>query len=177
MPLPRIKTSLLLVSLLLGTLALAQTKAELVKNIGKEFRLINKDTTLKQVKLEGEAFLTHATDGGGELIGYYKKGQLKKIYQWIGLSNGNEIKEYYFKNGRLIFVYVQFNSFVYNEKKDQLDRTKTKTTFQGRYYFHNNRLIDHTTTGHNRLEDDTISPEKTLLAEASDNQKLLNQKR
>jgi hypothetical protein len=177
MPLPRIKTSLLLVSLLLGTLALAQTKAELVKNIGKEFRLINKDTTLKQVKLEGEAFLTHATDGGGELIGYYKKGQLKKIYQWIGLSNGNEIKEYYFKNGQLIFVYVQFNSFVYNEKKDLLDRTKTKTTFQGRYYFHNNRLIDHATTGHNRLEPDTISPEKTLLAEASDNQKLLNQKR
>jgi hypothetical protein len=177
MPLSLIKTGLLLLSLLLGTLALAQTKAELVNAIGKEFRLINRDTTLKQLKLEGEAFLTHATDGGGELIGYYKKGQIKKVYQWIGLSHGNEIKEYYFKDGQLTFVYEQFNSFVYDDKKDQLDRTKTDITFRGRYYFHNKKLIDYVTTGHNRFEDDTIDPEKTLLKEASDHLKLLTRKR
>lgn len=171
-----IKTGVLLLSLVLSMASLAQSKAEQIKAIGKEFRRINGDTYLKQVKLENEAFLTHTTDGGGSLTGYFKRGEIEKIHLWIGRSNGNEVKEYYFKNGQLIFVYEQFHSFRYDVQKEELDRTKTVTTFQGRYYFHHNKLLHFTTTGYNRLAGDALDPEKALLSEASDHVKLLTRK-
>ncbi|HEU0111600.1 MAG TPA: hypothetical protein VFQ73_12030 [Flavisolibacter sp.] len=153
----------------------AQAKTGLMANIRKEVALINSDSMYKKRTLENEAFMENMTDGGGKLTGYFKNKQIKKIYQWIGLSNGIEITEFYFKNGQLIFVYEQFNSFVYNNK-DQPDLTKTETTFEGRYYFHNNKLIDYLTTGHNRFEDDKYNPENILVKQAHDTLKLLTRK-
>jgi hypothetical protein len=150
-----------------------QPKSDIIKGIKVEFNKINADKGLRKVILENEEFLENMTDGGGELSGYFMKGQIKKVRQWVGLSNGNETKEFYFKNGQLIFVYEKFDSFIFNPNKEQLDHTKTETTFEGRYYFNNNKIIDYRTTGHNRFEDDTIDPEKTLLEEASKNVKQL----
>ena len=154
-----------------------QTNPDMVKEIRKEFQSINSDTAYKKVTLENEEFLENMTDGGGELTGFFKGGQIKKIYRWVGLSNGNEITEFYFKNGQLIFVYEKFNSFVYDNKKEELDHSKTETTFEGRYYFNNKKLIDLITTGHNRFENDAIDPEKTFLTEAMDNLKMLTTKK
>jgi hypothetical protein len=150
-----------------------QDKTKLIHEIRTEFNTINNDTTLKKVVLNNENFLQHATDGGGQLTGFYKAGQLKKIVSWIGLSNGNETFEFYFKNKKLIFVYEQFNSFVYSDKEQTFRFDTTETTFVGSYYFYDNKLIDQITTGHNRFEDDHIDAEKTLLTEAKENKKLL----
>ena len=150
-----------------------QAKSDIIDGIRVEFKYINADNDLKKVTLENEEFLENMTDGGGELTGYFNKGQIKKFPQWVDLSNGNKTTEFYFKNGHLIFVYEKFASFPFNTKTEQLDHTKTETTFEGRYYFHNNKLIDYRTTGHNRFEDDTIDPEKTLLKEASKDVKQL----
>lgn len=154
----------------------AQDKTKLIEQIEKEFKAINSDTTLKKVVLNNEEFLDQMTDGGGQLTGLYKAGQIKKIVRWIGLSNGNEIFEFYFENNKLIFVHEQFNSFLYDEKKQAFLFDTTEKTFDGRYYFVDNKLIDYITTGHNRFEDDSIDPEKTLLNEAMDNKKLLARK-
>jgi hypothetical protein len=173
---PRI-IALFLVLFSFSTASFGQSKDEQIKVIKKEFTAINHATTLKKVKLENEEFLANMTDGGGALTGYYEAGTIRKIHQWVGLSNGFEIKEYYFKNGRLIFVYEEFNAFVYDSKKEQFDQSKTERTFEGRYYFNNQKLIDFATTGHNRFEDDSIDPEKTLLAEANDYLRLLDKKK
>jgi len=156
--------------------ALGQDKARIVSDIRKEFKIINNDTTLKKVVLSDEEFLAHTTDGGGQLTGFYKEGQLRKIVSWIGLSNGNEIFEFYFTNSKLIFVYEQFNSFIYDRKQETLRLDTTERTFEGRYYFKNDKLIDQITTGHNRFENDDIDPQKTLLILAAENKKLLASK-
>lgn len=164
---------LLLMTFTFVVTGFTQQKADIIKEIKVEFQKINGNKTLRKVTLENEAFLENMTDGGGELTGYFGKGEIKKVRQWVGLSNGNETTEFYFKNGQLIFVYEKFDSFVFSPQKEQLDRTKTETTFEGRYYFNKNKLIDYRTTGHNRFEDDTINPEETLLKEASENVKQL----
>lgn len=164
---------LLILTFTIMSTCFTQAKADMINGIQIEIKRINAHKGLKKVTLENEEFLENMTDGGGEITGYFKKGQIKKVRQWIGLSNGNETTIFYFKNGHLIFVHEKFASFKFDPKTSQLDHTKTETTFEGRYYFHNDKLIDYKTTGHNRFEDDTIDPEKTLLNEASKNVKLL----
>lgn len=129
--------AILFTSFFLVTTSFAQSPSDQIKLIRKEFQIINSDTTLKKITLDGEDFLDNVPDGGAELSGYYKNRQIKKIYQWIGLSRGNEITEYYFKDGQVIFAYQKFESFIYNEKQGEMDYTKTKTTFEGRYYYNN----------------------------------------
>jgi len=74
------------------------------------------------VTLENEEFLGDGIgDGGGELNGSFKGKAIKKIYLWLGLSNGIETKEFYFKDGQLIFVYETFKTFGYDEKKGQMN--------------------------------------------------------
>ena len=116
------------------------------------------------------------TDGGGELTGFYENKEIKKIYEWIGLSNGISIKEFYFDKGQLIFVYEKFNSFVFDDKKDEFDLTKIKTIFEGRYYFNNEKLFSKSTKGNKALAAQGESSGKSLLESADDNMRLLNKK-
>jgi hypothetical protein len=135
----------------------------------KLVRIINKDTALKKVILTNEQFLKHPYDGGGTLTGYFKNDQIQKITREIGLSNGVEVYDYYFKNGKLCFIYELFHGFMWNEKKQKFDFDKTEVNFIGRYYFKDDRLIDNETTGHNRFEGDNLDMEKTLVKETKDN--------
>jgi hypothetical protein len=163
---------------LLGTFFLivsfSQTRLEQIKLIRKKFEVINKDTTLKKVVLENEKFLKDMTDGGGELSGFYKGKEIKKIYEWIGLSNGISIKEFYFHNGELIFVYEKFNSFIFDDKKNEFDHSKTKMVFEGRYYFNDRKLISKSTKGDKTLAAQDESTEKRLLERSIDNLAMLN---
>jgi hypothetical protein len=162
--------------ILFTAISFAQTRDEQIKLIRKKFEIINKDTTLRKVTLENEEFLTNMTDGGGELTGFYKNKEIKKIYEWIGLSNGISIKEFYFDKGQLIFVYEKFDSFVFDDKKNEFDHTKTKTVFEGRYYFSNKKLISKSTKGDKSLAAQDESTGKGLLESADDNMRLLNKK-
>ena len=164
----------------LGTVILivsfAQTKDEQIKLIRKKFETINKDTTLKKVVLENEEFLSNMTDGGGKLTGFYKNKEIKKIYEWIGLSNGISIKEFYFDKGQLIFVYEKFDSFVFDDKKNEFDLTKTKTIFEGRYYFENKKLFSRSTKGDKSLAARGESTEDGLIERATENLETLSKK-
>ena len=154
----------------------AQTKNEQIKLIRKKFEIVNRDTTLRKVTLENEEFLTNMTDGGGELTGFYKNKEIKKIYEWIGLSNGISIKEFYFDSGQLIFVYEKFDSFVFDDKKNEFDLSKTKTIFEGRYYFNNEKLFSRSIKGDKALTVQDESTEQLLVQKANENAKTLNKK-
>jgi len=115
--------------------------------------------------------------GGGELTGYYKKDSVVKIVEWIGLSYGNRTREFYFKENKLFFVYEKFESFVHNDKTNELDLTKVKTTFEGRYYFNNKKLIDQKNSGKRTFEENESGMEEELQTSAEENINLLNKKR
>jgi hypothetical protein len=59
--------------LLLSSTIVAQTDAEVINNIRKEFKTINNTKDFEIITLENEDFLANATDGGAKLAGYYKK--------------------------------------------------------------------------------------------------------
>lgn len=137
---------------------------------------MNSDSTLRKIVLHSEDF-KDVPDGGGELIGYFKGNELRKIVQWIGLSHGNEITEFYFKDGKLIFVYEQFNSFLYDEKVDSVKLNSTEKSFEGRYWFYEGKMFDYITTGHNRFENDSVDPGLILPEEANELKIILDDKR
>ena len=118
-------------------------KRKMVEEIRKRFQQINSEEGLQQVKMEdAEEILGHATDGGATLTGYFKKDTLKKIIEWVGLSNRVIQTEYYLDNGRLLFVYSTEKQYAYNDSLQTLDYAKLVPSFQGRYYFNNENLID-----------------------------------
>lgn len=154
----------------------AQTKDEQIKLLRKKFEAINKDTTLRKVTLENEGFLANMTDGGGELTGFYKGKAIKKIYEWIGLSNGISKREFYFDKEQLIFIYEKFDAFVFDDKKNEFDFGKTKTIFEGRYYFKDKKLFSQLIKGDKSVAAQDESTEKTLLERAGEDMKMLNKK-
>lgn len=154
----------------------AQTKDQQIKIIRNKFQVINKDTSLRKITLENEEFLVNTTDGGGTLTGFYKGQEIKKLYEWIGLSNGISIKEFYFDKGQLIFVYEKFNSFRFDDKKNEFDYTKTKTIFEGRYYFKDKKLFSKSTKGDKSETAQDESTEKILLERAGGHLGILNKK-
>ena len=158
------------------TVSFAQSKNEQIKQIRKRFEIINKDTTLRKVTLENEEFLINVTDGGGELTGFYKGTEIKKINEWIGLSNGISIKEFYFDNGQLIFVYEKFDLFAFDDKTNEIDHSKTKTIFERRYYFNKKKLFNKSTKGDKSLAARDESTEKILVERANENLETLNKK-
>jgi len=164
----RLKDIAILTLLLNSSILFGQDISDKYPDFIKRVGLINKDQSLNKVTLKNEEFMAQTTDGGGELIGYFKNGQIQKITRKIGLSYGIETYDYYFTNGQLIFVYEILAGFVYNDQTSKFDYTKTKINFIGRYYFKNNKLIDSETTGHNRFEDNAIDIETTLSKEMNE---------
>jgi hypothetical protein len=71
-------------------------------------------------------------------------------------------------------VVEKFNSFV--QKGDGLDKSKTKTTFEGSYYFHNNKLINEEVKG-KRNFDDTRDIGSALYRDAVENIRILSEKK
>jgi hypothetical protein len=166
--------TLILVFFFFGfSLAAAQEKQVMVKNIRQECYAINREKAMKKIVLNNEDFLDHMPDGGGKLTGFYKNGELKKIVCWIGLSFGTESTEYYFKSNKLIFVYDQFNSFLLDEKTQNLRYDATERTFEGRYYFDHHKLIDKVTKGQKMGEINDDHNGQNLQKMAKDFQRLL----
>ena len=155
----------------------AQTKSELLAAIRKDFQSINSNKTLTKKTLNNEEFMENMTDGGGELTAYYKKDSIVKIFEWIGLSYGNRTREFYFKSNKLFFVYEKFESFLIIDTSQEMDYSKTKKTFEGRYYFNKDKLIEQKITGKRTFEDESPGIIKELQESAKENRKLLIQKK
>jgi hypothetical protein len=117
-----------------------QTHAR-VNSVRQWVEKINNDTLYTVKKLENEQWMEQMTDGGGELTGYFKDGQLVKIVEWVGLSSCISIYEYYFHNNSLIFVYGEEKDFKYNDSTATFDANKQTVAMECRYYFDNDKLI------------------------------------
>lgn len=134
-------------------------------NIAKNY-LVKKIDNDYFVEVKGEV-----TDGGQNLVGYYKDNQLKKIIYKIGLSYGVKTSEFYFVENILIFVFVKqmtyefmYNDFVENEINDY---TKFRTNFEGRYYFKDNKIIKTLNKG-NEMFSESTNKEKELLVRSKE---------
>jgi len=152
----------------------AQSKAIIIAAIRKDFQAINTDETLAKKTLSDEEFTENVPDGGCELTGYYKKDSIVKIVEWIGLSYGNRTREFYFKKGRLFFVYERFESFVIKDSTEgEIDHSQVTTTFEGRYYFNMDKLIGQKVSGRRTFEEGSVAVIKELLNGAKENTRLL----
>jgi hypothetical protein len=158
----------------LAGIGYSQNNAELVKKIRKEYQRIN-TISLSKFTLDGEEYLENIPDGGAGLTGYYKKDSLLKIREWIGLSYGNQTREYYFKNGQLFFVFELFESFL--ETEDGLDKSKTRNSFEGRYCFKEGQLFEKLVKGSNPMVDDQNDVAVELLHQADINARSLRAKK
>jgi hypothetical protein len=155
---------------------LAQDISEKYPELIQKVKKINKDTSLEKVVLTNEEFMPQMTDGGGELIGYFKKGEIQKISREIVLSYGIETYDYYFDNRQLVFIYEVLDGFLIDSTQ-KMDHSKTEINFIGRYYFKKKKLIDSETTGHNRFDNEENDTETILLKETHENLNKLLQKR
>src|SRR5687767_15105830 len=146
-----------------------------IDQLRQEFNSINNDSSLQKIVLDNEEFVDQLPDGGAQLSGYYRSGELKIMIQWVGFSNGNQIHEFYFKDNELIFVYEQFNSFPFGEKSQDLKHDTTVNTFEGRYYFDNKKLIHYMTKGKKPF-DNNEDVESNLLEDMNYGREKLNRK-
>jgi hypothetical protein len=173
----RIFTCFIFLTIVLPNFSSGQSEPDYIKSVRKEFRIIDSDSSMKKITLENEEFLKDMPDGGGMMTGYFKNGQIRKIYVWVGLSYGTEIEEFYFLNSQLIFVYKRFQSFPLDKAGNDLDYTKTVTTFEARYYFRQNKIISKVTKGHRRFEENTTDPARKFLMEAKEDIMMLEKKK
>jgi hypothetical protein len=129
-------------------------------------KTIDKDVQLKKKIFAQEDFMEKVTDEGGELTVYYKNTLVHRIKEWVGLSYGVIIRNYYFINKELLFVkeeeYLYEADEAGNIHKKKLSK---KPGFLGKYYFLKSKLIDEESLGHNRFEDNEHhDAEKEYLA-------------
>ena len=120
-----------------------QDKNYTLIQIKNTFQQINNYKNYKVITIDDtEEFLGHGTDNGGSLTGYFKNDTLKKIIEWVGLSNKVIQNEYYLDKGKLAFVFSTESRYKYKDRTLSFDISKLDNVFKGRYYFSNDKLID-----------------------------------
>ena len=138
--------ALTFICLLYLTNSYGQSKADknsTLAEIKQAYKQVSEYKGYKIVTIDdAEEFLGHGTDNGGSLKGYFKGDSLKKIVEWVGLSNRVVQNEYYFNNGKLVFAYSTKSRCKANNKTGEIDCSKFDKVFKGRYYFSNGKLID-----------------------------------
>jgi hypothetical protein len=153
---------------------ISSTSLSKIKQI---FKQINDYKNYKVVTIDdSEEFLGHGTDNGGSLKGYYKGDSLKKIVEWVGLSNRVVQNEYYFNNGHLVFVYSTDSRCKSNDKTGEIDCSKFDKVYKRRYYFSNDKLID-TILSDKEKENTKDQDAADFFTSIKDYVKLLNAKR
>ncbi len=135
--------------LLSSSLLLAQPNPRIAQ-IRKTVQKINADTAYTIMTLENEQFLEKMTDGGGQLMGYFKNGQLVKVLEKVGLSSCVGNYEYYYQNNELIYVRGKEHIFVYIDSTNSFDYTSEKLGCTFSYYIQNDREIYSMYAGHSR---------------------------
>ena len=161
--------SLIFISLYLSSYS--QDKELIIKDIRTKFKEINAYENYQKIVLDNEDFMEQMTDGGGQLTAYLKNDSICKIYERIGLSFGVHTTEYYYRNEKLFFAYCIEETF--EEINDSIDGfigfdyTKLNTTFEGRYYFYNDSILDVKHTGNMLFGLDTELELRNSLLDSS----------
>ena len=119
----------------------AQADSIVIKKIHKTVEQINKDSGYTTRTLDNEEFMGQMTDGGGQVTGYFKKEQLVKIDEFIGLSSCVNNTTYYLKDNKLIFAYTQGKEFQYVDSIATFNSSIQTVTMECRFYFENGKMI------------------------------------
>jgi hypothetical protein len=99
-----------------------ENKSFKISQIKKVFQEINNYKNYKIITIDdSEEFLGHGTDNGGSLKGFYRGDSLKKIVEWVGLSNRVIQNEYYLDKGKLVFVYSTDKQYKFDDNKGEFD--------------------------------------------------------
>lgn len=136
-----------------------------VGNIQIKVKSIDADVGYQEKIINNEDFLGYTTDGGGQLIGSLKDGQIKKILEKIGLSYGVKTYEFYLWDNQLILVHEKEEVFPYNDSDGSLDQSRLELSFDGYYYFNQDKLIQKEIKGEKRYSDNNVDLERMLLTE------------
>jgi hypothetical protein len=172
--------TLAILTIILPASVTGQNVNEKIRLIKSRFTSINQTSDYQVVSLSHEDFLENMTDGGGQLQGYFRKDEIQKIFESVGLSYCMQTKEYYFWDNKLIFVYEKEVSFKM-DSLGTLDHSKVGPVFEGRYYFSDDKLISTQTKGRKLMDDsvalDSQTKEVQLLERARERIKLLISKR
>jgi hypothetical protein len=72
---------------------------------------------------------------GGELTGFYRGRELRKLHARLFGESGRRTEAYYFAGGRLIFIHVV------HERYDEPMSGRVQSTIEYRFYFDRGRLI------------------------------------
>lgn len=121
--------------------AYTQPDLNLIKEIKRNVTLINNHKHYTIVSFDdAEEFLGQGTDNGASLIGYFDADSLKKITEWVGLSDKIIQREIYLSRNNVIFVYVLEKRYMFDKTPENLKLSSVKS-FEGRYYFKANQLI------------------------------------
>lgn len=130
--------------------------------IRSQYKAINEEKNYKIIETEdAEKILGQSTDNGASLKAYVKNDSIFKIVAWVGLSNKVIQSEFYFQNGKLIFILERVSSYFFDNKKQEVDFTKLHEDYINRYYFYQDKQF-HTIC---KLKS-TQRDEKSLIYEA-----------
>ncbi|MBX2983709.1 MAG: hypothetical protein KF843_13610 [Flavobacteriales bacterium] len=128
----------------------AQTNKIVTTAIDRVVQEINQSEDYEVRTLENDEFLEQMTDGGGELTGLMRNGQLVKMIEQVGLSSCVNVTEYYFENSQLAFISVQGSEFSYIDSTSSFDPRAQDVTMKANFYFHANKLIESELKGSTR---------------------------
>jgi len=116
---------------------------EIIKDIQEKFSAINNTKSYKEVTKD----LMDRSTEGGELVGYFKGDELRKITAFLYGEMGKLVEEYYFWEGNLIFVFQQYEAYLSPIGTDLLINFKNPIDDrigrieEYRLYFKDNKLI------------------------------------
>ncbi|MBK9176242.1 MAG: hypothetical protein IPM46_07880 [Flavobacteriales bacterium] len=117
------------------TVTHAQVDSAYIVAVDGQVQKINEVKDYELRTLENEEFLEQMTDGGGDLTGMFKNGELIKVVKRVGLSSCVDITEYYFRNSQLVFVSAQGLEFAYIDSTASFDPDVQQVTMEGRFYY------------------------------------------
>ncbi len=117
------------------------------------------------------------SDNSLQASGFVKDNQIYIINERFDSKRIIWLTRYYFNNSKLICVIEEEHA--YEKQNDTLKAFRlTEKTFEGKYYFYNNELIDSKTDGKKQVPDDITllsqSKEGVLLSKAEEYRDLLN---
>ena len=144
----RLKKIILIIFILIYSLCFAADDDSRILQIKSEYKAIR--DTLHSMSLIEAVLMGYSAEGGGA-IGYLgKSGQLRLIEVSFYGEMGKIIKEYYFNNEELFFVFIQEHRYNVPFNIDQnlakkigsepFDPRKTAIK-ENRFYFHQGELI------------------------------------
>ena len=131
-------------------LAHAQIDSTYIMEVDRRVQAINAEEDYEIRTLENDEFLEYTTDGGGELMGFVKNGELVKMVQRVVLSSCVIITEYYLDRSRPIFVRDQGVEFAYVDSTASFDPSVQNVTMEGRFYYRDNDAAPVSLTGSTR---------------------------